>query len=408
VALVTATALYASGCLSHEYRVPDAELTRLAAAPPAERGARVRVVQKLGMRRAPALDPSAPPPVAWGGSPGPWHEPGYEPDPDVYVGGHGHVIIPVGGGGHHRGGGGYSGGDVGGGSGPVKAPPVGRSALRPVSTNPGTPAAPAGSWRGGAGRPAPASTPSLPVPSGGGGGGKDDLIALAVVGIAVASLAAVGLAVTEGLRFDGDIATAPGQLLYLQDAGGGERAVSVAQLSPADLAGVERAVLRDDEGFGMLRLGRAPLDRQGFAFKVDVGGTQTTLNRDLLSGLASHIQLGYFPHHRLGILGGVSLAVGQGQPDRRFARHALALETQFFPLSWRRLHLGGAAHVGSGVLRHQSGDVDGALTAGAGGLLEIALTTRLALHARADWSTSRTAPRTWSSARSLSVGLAIY
>ena len=182
----------------------------------------------------------------------------------------------------------------------------------------------------------------------------------------------------------------------------------VAQLTPADLAGVERAILRDDEGYGVLRLARAPLDRRGFAFKVDVGGTQASLNRDLLSGLASHIQLGYFPHHRLGILGGLSLAVGQGQPDRRFARHALALETQIFPLSWRRLHLGASAHVGSGLLRHQSGDVDGALTAGAGGLLEIALTTRLALHARADWSTSRTAPTTWSNARSLSVGLAIY
>ena len=227
----------------------------------------------------------------------------------------------------------------------------------------------------------------------------------AVVAVAVASLAAVGLAVTEGLRFDGDVATAPGQLLYLQQPGGAERAVPVAELTPADLAGVDRAVLRDDEGFGLFRLQRAPLDRQGFAFKVDVGGAQATLNRDLLSGLASHIQVGYFPHQRLGILGGLSLAVGQGQPDRRFARHALALETQFFPLSIGRLHLGGAAHVGSGVLRHQSGDVDGALTAGGGGLLELALTTRLALHARADWSTSRTAPGAWSDARSLSVGL---
>ena len=86
----------------------------------------------------------------------------------------------------------------------------------------------------------------------------------------------------------------------------------------------------------------------------------------------------------------------------------MTFEAQFFPLSWRRLHLGATAHVGSGLLRHQSGDIDGALTFGGGALLEIALTTRLALHVRADLSTSRTAPRTWSSARSLSAGLAIY
>jgi hypothetical protein len=407
VALVTSAALYTSGCLSHEYRLPRDELTRLAAVPPEGRGAKVRVVQKLGMRRAPALDPSVPPPPhvpgAWnqGQGPGPGYPYGYE-DPVVYGGVHADFVIPVGGGGRRS----YY--PPGGGGGPVQAPPVGRqptggpAAPRPVA------AAPAGSWRADGGRPAPApSGGGMSLPSGG-GGNKEDVIVYAVVAIAVASLAAVGLAVTEGLRFDGDVAAAPGQLLYLQGSGGPERAVPVAQLTEADLAGVDSAILRDDEGFGLYRLGRAPLDRRGFAFKVDVGGTQASLDRDLLSGLASHIQLGYFPHQRLGLLGGVSLAVGQGLPERRFARHALEFEAQVFPLSWRRLHVGGAAHVGSGLLRHQSGDVDGALTVGGGALLEIALTTRLALHARLDWSASRTSPTTWSNARSLSAGLAIY
>lgn len=416
IALVTAAALYTSGCLSHEYRLPDAELTRLAATPPEARGDRLRVVQNLGLRRAPALDPTAPPPVMASGSEpwneDPWYHPDVYPHGHVHVSGCGHVIIPVGGGGHGRrygrGGGSYPGG-----LGPVKAPPVGNRASV-VGTGGGTPARPIGTWRG-PGRPAPAPSSGGTGGSGGGGlslpsggGGKDDLIVYAVVGIAVASLAAVGLAATEGMRFDGDIAAAPGQLVYLRDASGAERAVPLAQLTSADLAGVERAVLRDDEGYGLLRLGRAPLDRQGFAFKVDVGGAQSSLNRDLLSGLASHIQLGYFPHHRLGLLGGVSLAVGQGQPARRFARHALNFETQLFPLSWRRAHLGVAGHAGSSLLRHQSGDVDGAPTFGAGAIFEIALTTRLALHARADWSASRTAPGTWSPTRSLSAGIAIY
>jgi hypothetical protein len=395
VALVTAVALYTSGCLSHEYRLPRSELTRLADLPPEHRGGRLRVVQKLGMRRAPALDPAAPPPAPIPGQVPSGEDPWYGPEyGHGHVGFHGDIYIPIGGGGRGR-------GAYPSSPGSLKAPPAGRMVARPV-----------GATGGGRPVPVPAATASpaaLPLPSGGGGGGgSDELILYAVIGIAVASLAAVGLAATEGMRFDGDIATAPGQLLYLQDSAGGERPVPVAQLSPADLAGVDSAILRDDEGYGVYRLARAPLDRRGFAFKVDVGGAQANLNRDLLSGLASHIQLGYFPHHRLGILGGVSLAVGQGLPERRFSRHALALETQIFPLSWRRLHLGAAASVGSGLLRHQSGDTDGALTVGAGGLLEIALTTRFSLHARADWSSSRTGPTSWSSARSLSAGISVY
>ena len=405
VALLSAVAVAGAGCLSHEYRLSSAELTRLAASPPETRANKLRAVQKLGIRRAPALDPTAPPPPpAWGQMP----PPEYGPDP--YYAGHDQVHVAVGAdvyipvGGSSRGHRPYP-------SGPVKAPPA---SARPAPGG-GQPVAarPAGSWRG-PGKAPPAASGGggggggvLPV-GGGGGGGDDDLIVYAVVAIAVASLAAVGLAVTEGMRFDGDVAASPGQLVYLQSPGGAERPVPIANLTPADLAGVDSGILRDDEGWGLLQLARAPLDRQGFAFKVDVGATQADLDRDLLSGLASHIQLGYFPHQRLGILVGVSLAVGQGGTERRFARHALALETQVFPLSWKRLHLGGAAHVGSGVIRQASGDVDGALTAGAGGLLEIALTTRLALHARADFSASRVTSDRWSSARSVSFGLAVY
>ena len=41
----------AVGCTSNEYVIPHEELARLAATPPPERGARVRVVQDLGGRR---------------------------------------------------------------------------------------------------------------------------------------------------------------------------------------------------------------------------------------------------------------------------------------------------------------------------------------------------------------------
>jgi hypothetical protein len=59
-------------------------------------------------------------------------------------------------------------------------------------------------------------------------------------------------------------------------------------------------------------------------------------------------------------------------------------------------------------VRHLGNNIDGALTVGGGAILEVALTTRLALHARLDWSGARTAPDQWSRARSISAGVAIY
>ena len=53
----------AIGCTSNEYVIPHEELARLAAMPPPQRGARVRVVQDLGDRRSePVQMAVAPPP----------------------------------------------------------------------------------------------------------------------------------------------------------------------------------------------------------------------------------------------------------------------------------------------------------------------------------------------------------
>ena len=127
-----------------------------------------------------------------------------------------------------------------------------------------------------------------------------------------------------------------------------------------------------------------------------------------MSGFASHIQLGYFPHRRVGLLAGLSLAGLQGEGGPTVARHAVTAEAQVFPLSWKRLHLGAAAHVGSAVVPREGVHEFGALTTGAGALFELALTTRLAITARWDWSTTRMDPGHWSSAHSLAAGLAVY
>jgi hypothetical protein len=258
-------------------------------------------------------------------------------------------------------------------------------------------ARPSGSGGGGLG--------SLPVPAGGGGNG-DELVVYAVIAIAVASMAVIGLGATEGMRFDGDVALPPGQLVYLQ-RNGAEQPVPLHLLTPADLAGVDEALVRDDEGYGLWRLDRAPLDRKGFAFKVDLGGIRT-LDHDFMSGFASHIQAGYFPHRRFGLLLGASLAGLEDTSGDTVARHAFTAEAQLFPVAWKRLHLGAAGHVGSALVPRGGGHEFGALTTGAGALLEIALTTRLAITARWDWSTTRMEPGRWSSAQSLAAGLAVY
>jgi hypothetical protein len=387
-----------AGCLSHEYRVSREELVRMAETPPESRVQHVRVLQEIGVRRGPALDPTAAPPP-----PPPPGAPVYT-DRGVVQDDHWHTHVMIGGV-IHSGGGPRGGGRVG--------PPPPRTAAVAGPVGPraqlagpvGTQVAPPST---GVPAPQPSTTGKTPgVRSG--SGGKDDLMVYAVVAIVVASLAAVGAGLTEGMRFDGDVAVVPQQLIYLQDGQGGERPVPIASLTTADLTGAERAVLRDDEGFGLMRLERAPLNRRGFAFKVDVGSVETVVAGNKPLGVSSHVQFGYFPFQRFGLLAGLDLA-GAGGEDA-FSRHALALEAQVFPINFWRIHLGGSVHAGSAVTDQDTANTNkvwGVPSVGAGAILEVALTTRLALTARFDWTALRSAPDNWSSARSLSAGLAIY
>jgi hypothetical protein len=57
VTVLAAFGLTTSGCLSHEYRVSRDELVRLSQMPPEARSQRVKVVQKIGARRAPPVTP---------------------------------------------------------------------------------------------------------------------------------------------------------------------------------------------------------------------------------------------------------------------------------------------------------------------------------------------------------------
>ena len=105
------------------------------------------------------------------------------------------------------------------------------------------------------------------------------------------------------------------------------------------------------------------------------------------SGAGVNMGLGYFPLHWLGFLlhcqfGGATLD-GRDVLDTR-----LGLEANAFPLAVGRLHIGGYGQIGHAWLEADAPDGSGAAltrdawSAGVGGLLELALTTRLAIVGR--------------------------
>jgi hypothetical protein len=374
------------GCLSNEYVIPRAELARLAQLPPEQRGQRVQVVQRLGDRRGEAIDTTSPPPA-----PGYDQGQGYGPPPEGYVedgGPHvgvGVLIVP----------------------GPPPLLPLlppgpgfahGRPPAGPVPMARGVPAPRKPSGGGGGGGIGKV---------GSGGGGKDDLIALVIV---VAVLATIGMVATEGARYDGHVAMYAWQPVHLKDGNGQEREIPLAQLTPADASATKEALIMDDEGWGMVRLGRRPLDRQGFAFKMDVGGFHSSSSALAGGGVGLNLQLGYFPHHVAGILGTWSFAGGSDTNGDSFTRNHLAVEAQVFPVGVWRLHLGGFGHVGKQWADDAPGGARSGLALGGGLMLEIGLTARLALTLRADYTSAKIRPddRGWQAAELFTAGVAIY
>jgi hypothetical protein len=369
------------GCLSNEYVIPQSELARLAQLPPEQRGQRVQVVQVIGDRRGEAIDVNQPPP------PTPAQGENYGPPPTGYVEegpapvGVGMVVVPV----------------------PLFPPPL----PGPVGwARPG----PRGPIGAGPSRAAP-MPPRKPGASsmgqlGKGGNSKEDLLVLLVV---VAAFAAVGMIATEGARYDGNVAMYPWQPVHLAAANGLEREVPLAQLTQADVASATKATVMDDEGWGMMRLGRRPLDRRGFAFKFDLGGLHSSCSCLSANGFGTNIQFGYFPHHLFGLLATWAFSAGSDANSDSFYRNNLALEAQVFPLDFWRLHLGGFGHAGIQYANDAgAGTRDGAAFGG-GLLLELALNTRLALTARADYTSANVAPgNAWAGTEMFTAGVALY
>ena len=230
-------------------------------------------------------------------------------------------------------------------------------------------------------------------PSGGGGGsgggikgdGKaGDAKSTAIAIVAIAAAAVVLLAVTEGQRFAGDVRIHPMHPVHLFLRDGRYAVVPLAQIDPQLASFTDRAVIRASEG-PWQTLRRAPLERTGLTYSVLLGAASSVSADGRLGvGPTSHIQIGVFPDHRIGVLADLVFgwrenAVGQTLFDTRGA-----LELQAWPVVMGPLHGGLFGNVGiaqrieDGIPRGNSRDL--ALSGGA--QLQLDVTTFLGLTAR--------------------------
>jgi hypothetical protein len=376
----------AVGCTSNEYVIPHEELARLAATPAPQRGARVRVVQDLGERRSdPVPAVVAPPPPAVEAV-----ADDAEMGDDV---GNLDVQIDLGPGqerprrrstsGGNGGNGSWSGGGRSAGGGRAAAPSGGGHGSG------------GGHVHGGGG-------------GGGGGGGNGDAILVAVI-VVVAVCVAIGLVSSEGVRFDGYVAMSPEQPVHLKDARGVQATVPIGDLSPDMVAGTVEAKVMDDEGYGIERLDRVPLDRRGGTFKLDSGMIAFDVPGAVATGPAMNIQTGYFFTRQVGLLANIGLG-GGGVPQGLVPRHALGLELQAFPVGWGPFHLGGFGNGGMAITEVLVGTTPTYVSGpsvGGGALAELDLTSRLALTMRAGANLSKL-DGLWSTAGMLTAGVAVY
>jgi hypothetical protein len=376
----------AVGCTSNEYVIPHEELARLAATAPPQRGARVRVLQQLGGRRNdPVPVVVAPPP----------------PPPESEIVGDEEV--------------GDESVDLQLDLGPGQERPARRR-----SSSGGNGSGGNGSWSGGgrstagAGRAAPPSGGGHGsgggghLGGGGGGGGNGDAILVAVI-VVVAVCVAIGLVSSEGVRFDGYVAMSPAQPVHLKDARGVQATIPIGELSPEMVGATVEAKVMDDEGYGIERLDRVPLDRRGGTFKLDSGMIAFGVPGATVTGPAMNIQAGYFFTRQLGLLANIGLG-GGGVPQGLVPRHALGLELQAFPVGWGPFHLGGYGNGGMAITEVLVGTTPTYVSGpsvGGGALAELDLTSRLALTLRGGASLSKL-EGLWSPAGTVTAGVAVY
>jgi hypothetical protein len=222
------------------------------------------------------------------------------------------------------------------------------------------------------------------------------LIAAAVAGLVLAS--------SEGARYDGWVELHPMHPIHLYGPYGEHAWVPLAQLDAETAGWAQKAFVRPEEG-PWRRLGRAPLDRVGWSYSILLGTSEIPGQDDSEKrGVLGHIQIGAFPQQSLGLLLDIGLGWGQDDVGASIADTRWAFELQALPVAAGILHGGlfGQAGLGQQLSDGRAAD-DLDLFVGGGALLQLELTTRLALTARAGVTQIYGA-----TVSDLSVGLSIY
>lgn len=215
--------------------------------------------------------------------------------------------------------------------------------------------------------------------------------------IIVAAAVAVGLAVTEGTRFDGWVDLHPMHPVHLYGPYGQYRMVPMAQITPELAAWASKAYVRPSEG-PWVNAERAPLNRQGWTYAVLLGSAQIPSGQESAAGIDTdsaepgflgHIQFGRYISKTTGIVLDFGLGWRTNEFDNSVFEARNSIEIQHMPVAAGALHVGGYGQVGIG-LRAEDGPYNTAakraLVAGAGLLAQIELTTRLAITGRVGYT----------------------
>ena len=203
-----------------------------------------------------------------------------------------------------------------------------------------------------------------------------------------AVVAAATLAVTEGARFDGWVSLDPRHPVYLFGYGGQYQVVRLADLTPEQAQWAQKAMIVPRDG-PWRELERAPLNRQGWTYSVFLGAAQIPgIDGRVDRGFLGHIQFGYFPTGTVGINLDFAMGWRDNVLNQTVFESRNSLELQVLPLSAGKIHAGGYGSMGFGLQVDDElrGGSRSSMVLAGGGMLQLELTTRLALTGRAGFA----------------------
>jgi hypothetical protein len=342
---ILGAALLSTACLSTSHRVSKGELRHLVTVAPEQRGDQVRVVQSIGSRDdPPRTDRVRGNTVVYVSSP-------------IWIGGRPHH--------HNHNHGANNSASGASGAGHVSGNSSGGSGFGNVAK-----------------------------------GKKADGKAWMILAVA----AGLGLAATEGARYDGWVKVHPMHPVHLIGPYGEHTVVPLAHIDQRTADWAHHAVISQQDG-PWTKLGRAPLNRQGFTYSFFLGGGEipvTDLDAD--PGFVGHIQFGYFPTKQVGLH--LDLGMGWAEDDNQQTIYVsrTSLEVQGFLAKAGPVHVGLFGQIGvSSRFDDGIGVDDNSNLLGAGALMQLELTTRLAITGRVG------ATRAFEEvANEVGIGLSIY